>query len=134
MIIGYLKDITADRETGYKTFPVIFGWNPTVWIGDLFLALSIFSAFMLLRDAGPISFIMFLASTALGISGQLYAHLVKQKCETQSSYPIETTVRSFILWHLAVVVKYRPEWLIFSVVFYLLFELVLFYRPSQSQI
>jgi 4-hydroxybenzoate polyprenyltransferase len=134
VIIGYLKDITADRRTGYKTFPVIFGWNPTVWVGDLFLVLSALFGYLLLRDSGTIPAMVFWAATLLAVTGQLYAHLVKPKSEIRSSYSIETTVRSFILWHLAVVLQYRPEWLIFSVLFYLLFEWVLYGRPSQSQI
>jgi geranylgeranylglycerol-phosphate geranylgeranyltransferase len=39
VLIGYLKDITADEHTGYKTFPVVFGWTSTVWVGDAVLLL-----------------------------------------------------------------------------------------------
>jgi len=132
VLIGYLKDISADRETGYRTFPVEFGWNRSVWLGDLNM---IMCALMF----WPLSFNAYSAvfgalALIVAASGQLYAHFVKEKKEENSTYPIISTVRSFILWHLGVVVSFVPELIIFSIVFYILFELTIFFRPMHAQI
>ena len=44
VLIGYLKDISADRVTGYKTFPVVFGWNASVWVNNIFVILVVYDA------------------------------------------------------------------------------------------
>lgn len=35
VVMGYFKDISADRRTGYRTFPVVFGWQPAAIYSDL---------------------------------------------------------------------------------------------------
>ena len=42
VLIGYLKDIDADKVTNYKTFPVVWGWNSSILLGDVFALASIF--------------------------------------------------------------------------------------------
>ena len=134
VLMGYLKDITADRKTGYQTFPVKFGWNTTVWAGDLFVLLAILLSYFLVGFDDVISSIIWSIGTVVAISGQWSGHFIKNKVEAHASYPIVSTVRAFILWHLAVAVHLRPEWLLFAILFYLLFELVLFTRPEKEQI
>jgi len=33
VVMGYFKDISADRATGYRTFPVTFGWRAAAICG-----------------------------------------------------------------------------------------------------
>lgn len=134
VLIGYLKDISADKATNYKTFPAIFGWNKTIVAGDFFVVVSIISCYLLIGHSNLYSFSIFLIASIISIAGQLFGHFTKHKIETNSTFPISSTVRSFILWHLSVVVFYQPGWLLFSVVFYLCFEIILFYRPQKDQI
>ncbi len=35
VVMGYFKDISADRATGYRTFPVVFGWRAAAVYGDV---------------------------------------------------------------------------------------------------
>ncbi len=134
VLIGYLKDITADKKTGYKTFPVVFGWNKTIWAGDVLLLLSIFFCYYLIGYKDVFPFTIFLISSSVGISGQIKAHVMQNKVESNSSYPIISTVRAFLLWHLAVTIHFRPEWLVFGIIYYLIFEAVLYFRPAKEQI
>jgi len=134
VLIGYLKDISADRATSYKTFPVVFGWDKTIFAGDLFVILSVLSCFMLIRSNEPISFSVFILATIIALSGQFIGHFTKQKIEKNAAFPISSTVRSLILWHIAVVIHYQPNWLWFSLVYYLCFELALYLRPEKDQI
>jgi 4-hydroxybenzoate polyprenyltransferase len=132
VLIGYLKDITADKETGYRTFPVEFGWNRSVWLGDLNVIMCALMFWVLGINA--YSAVLGALALIIAISGQLYAHFVREKKEENSAYPVISTVRSFILWHLGVVVGFVPELIIFSIVFYILFEITIYFRPMHAQI
>jgi hypothetical protein len=73
-------------------------------------------------------------ATVIAVSGQIYAHITSEKTETNASGTITATVRSFILWHLAVILTFREDWWPGLIVFYLLFEWTLWKRPSQAQV
>lgn len=132
VLIGYLKDISADQATNYNTFPVIFGWNKTIWVGDVIVLISSLIIFTLVKT--NIGFLMAVIATTIAVMGQLYAHLVKIKNEANASYPIIMTVRSFIFWHGAAILDNQPNWIYFLLLFYFFFELFLYLRPERAQI
>jgi 4-hydroxybenzoate polyprenyltransferase len=134
VLIGYLKDITADRATGYRTFPVVFGWNKTVYIGDLFAGASFIISLCFIPKGNIFSMFYFITASVFAFSGQMYAHFTKNKTEANSSFPIACTVRSLILWHLSVVTTYQIHWAVFTIIFYAFFEIVLLIRPKREQI
>lgn len=134
VLIGYLKDISADKATNYRVFPVVFGWDKTVMVGDINVLVSIIACYWLIGYQDPYAFSVFIFASAISISGQLYGHFTKNKSEHNATFPISATVRSFILWHLAVTIYFRPDWLLFSIIFYLCYEIVLFTRPQKEQI
>jgi geranylgeranylglycerol-phosphate geranylgeranyltransferase len=133
VLMGYLKDIHADRETGYRTFPVVFGWNATVWIGDILVLLSTGWG-AAIAFPGSLSKAVWGVATIIAVSGQIYAHITSEKTEANAARPITATVRSFILWHLAVILFFRENWWPGLVLFYLFFEWTLWKRPSQAQV
>jgi 4-hydroxybenzoate polyprenyltransferase len=134
VLIGYLKDMTADLQTGYRTFPVVFGWNATVWVGDVVALLSSLIGLTLLQHPVSLAGLFWLAATVSAIWGQGYAHLTSRKTEENSTLPVINTVRSFLGWHLAVIVAIRPESAGWCALFYSLFEVVLATRPVNHQI
>ena len=104
---------------------------------ERWLTFGILGAFFCYRLVGHHdlkSFIVFLIASAVAVSGQIAGHFMRNKVEKNAAYPIISTVRAFILWHLACVVHFRPGWTIFGVIFYLVFELILFNRPAREQI
>ena len=133
VLIGYLKDISADRATGYRTFPVVFGWDATMWVGNLFVAICA-GLGLYLTYLHKIPFIIMMVGVLVAVSGQLYGHFTKVKKESNAVFPILSTVRSFILFHLAVFLLYFPAiwWVALS--FYILFELIIRLRPEKGQI
>jgi len=134
VLIGYLKDINADRNTGYSTFPVKFGWNSTVWLGNFNLIVAMFVCFQLIDLKNSMAVLFFIAATVIGISGQLYALLTKNKKESNAGYPIISTVRALILWHLSIVVNFHTNWFLYALFYYGLFEISLMMRPEKNQI
>ena len=133
VLIGYLKDIDADRETGYKTFPVVWGWQKSVLIGDLF-ALATICFFWLGTKHTIYDTVPGLAGSTIIIFGQWKAHTAKNYSPQTALLPILATVRSFILFHIAVVLCFQPQWWPYTIAYYLFFELFLFKRPSRFQV
>lgn len=137
VLIGYLKDITADKETGYKTFPVQYGWVKTMWMGNINVLVSVITCSILVYfNYSVFGFITLLLATIVAIRGQVYGLITRDRTEENSAIPVASTVRSFILWHLAVIFSFQSSIpvLIFGALFYILFELVIYNRPQKEQI
>ncbi|HUU52930.1 MAG TPA: UbiA family prenyltransferase [Candidatus Heimdallarchaeota archaeon] len=134
VVMGYLKDITADRETGYRTFPVVFGWKATAIYSDILaVAAAVFTASALYKAHTNIFGVsIFLVAIAVNAFAQIKIHLTRD--ESMAHGPIANVVRAFILYALAIVVTLKPEWLGFIAVFYLIFEAALKYRPEKTQV
>ncbi|EHQ30926.1 UbiA family prenyltransferase [Mucilaginibacter paludis] len=138
VIIGYLKDISADRETGYLTFPVAYGWNNSLLVGIVNAIISSIATYFLITThilKWPSLLIAVIASV-IAFGGIIQGLLIKEKVEKNSAIAIGSTVRSFILWHISVVVAFQPDqlFLLGGIGFYLLFELVMYARPQKEQI
>ncbi|MBL7697002.1 MAG: UbiA family prenyltransferase [Chitinophagaceae bacterium] len=133
VLIGYLKDIEADRATNYKTFPVVFGWRKTIFAGDVFMLPALFF-FWWTSSHGYPQLLFGIAGSVVMIAGQIIAHLAKKQDEQEALIPILATVRGFILLHLAIVLRYQADWLVYAIIYYLLFEWALYNRPSKYQV
>lgn len=137
VLIGYLKDITADRETGYMTFPVVYGWAKSMWMGNLNVLVSmVCCGTLVFSQYSHSAAITLVLASLIAIRGQLYGLLTKDRTEENSAIPVTSTVRSFILWHLAVIFAFQHSfWVVLSgVLFYGLFEVVIRNRPQKEQI
>lgn len=133
VLIGYLKDIEADRATGYSTFPVVFGWKPTILVGDVFAAIALF----LFWRGGPMNAEAMIAgslATVIIIAGQVYGHATRRHDPVGAIIPITSTVRGFLLLHIAVVLQWKPGWWPLAILFQLAFEWALSKRPSREQV
>jgi 4-hydroxybenzoate polyprenyltransferase len=133
VLIGYLKDIEADKATGYKTFPVVFGWKKTALAGD-FIALATLIFFWLSVNYNWLTDITGIMGTIIIISGQVIAHLSKQENEKEALVPILATVRSFVLLHIAVILQFHSYLWPYALLYYGLFEWALYKRPSKYQV
>jgi 4-hydroxybenzoate polyprenyltransferase len=142
VLSGYLKDISADRETGYNTIPVRFGWKPAVVISLFYgTAASVFSslilksngAFEVVSAAGAGRLVIWMA----GIIVLFLAHiqfLTGNEDEKKAHGGIANVVRAFILIHTAECLVFKPSMLIPGLLYYGLFEFVLFIRPEKTQV
>jgi 4-hydroxybenzoate polyprenyltransferase len=133
VLIGYLKDISADQKTNYHTFPVIFGWDKSIWVADglyVFMGIAYFTLF----QHNFMSMFFGLCALIIGFSGLLYGHFTKEKIESNAAYPIISTVRAFLFIHFGLICSEMPGLWIFCLVFYLFFELIIYFRPVRMQI
>jgi 4-hydroxybenzoate polyprenyltransferase len=132
VLLGYLKDVTADRLTGYETLPVKAGFRVTVLVSAGFLAGAAGASGVLLRGLG-------LAGAAVAVGGILAmggAHVLAWNAgsEREAHRAIAWSLRGFVLLHLGETVAARPELWAAAALFYAAFELALARRPERTQI
>ena len=133
VLIGYLKDIDADRATNYKTFPVVFGWEKTVIAGDCIALLTLLFFWISFNfDLTPL--IAGLAGSIVIIYGQIAAHNIKEQTIEEALIPILSTVRSFVLFHIAIILQFHSYLWPYALLYYGLFEWALYKRPSKYQV
>jgi geranylgeranylglycerol-phosphate geranylgeranyltransferase len=135
VVMGYLKDISADRKTGYRTFAVVFGWRPTAIYSDIiaFLAAS-FTCLVLISRVRFVIFgvVFFIIALAINLYAQIRINQIRD--ENKAHGPIANVVRAFILYCAAIIVSLKPYWVIFLGIFYLFFEITLKFRPEERQV
>lgn len=135
VVMGYFKDISADRQTGYRTFPVVFGWKAAAIYSDaaaLAAALCVGGALYSTHRPQLTGIVLFLLAAGINLSAQVRIHRTRE--EKQAFGPIADVVRAFILYCGAVILTLQPGWVYFFVVYYFLFEFTLLRRPEQSQV
>jgi 4-hydroxybenzoate polyprenyltransferase len=137
VLLGYFKDVEADRATGYVTLPVRFGRRASVLVSAVVSVLSVFCSLLLLRAvgahvAGSLGAPLWLAGAAL----LLAAHLrMLPTTRDEDAHPaIAMAVRGFVLMRLGEVALLRADLAPAALVVYGLFELALLHRPCREQI
>jgi len=135
VVMGYFKDISADRKTGYNTFPVRFGWVANTVYSDLVALGAAAGTGLAIRLSGRMNWpgtTVFVVGLAVNTWAQVAIHGIRD--EAKSHGPIANVVRAFVLYCLAMVLTMKPEWILPAVLFYGAFELVLKLRPERAQV
>ncbi len=142
VLLGYFKDISADRATGYRTLPVVFGRRVSVAAsGACTLAAGIASAlglastgFWSRRSGAAAGFALLLWVAGLLVLALAHAWILHARSERETHGPIAHSVRGYLLLHLGEAVALRPSLALFGLALYALFELALATRPERSQV
>ncbi|MBU0994350.1 MAG: UbiA family prenyltransferase [Proteobacteria bacterium] len=139
VVAGYFKDISADRATNYNTFQVRFGWFASAVYSDILAGLSILFTYLAIKPvlnhggfAANVSLLLLIVTAVLNIIAQIQLHIIRD--EEKSNGPIATVVRSFILYCSVIIVAFKPWWIPFLVINYIMFEKVLKARPEKTQV
>ncbi len=140
VLSGYFKDITADRATGYKTLPVVFGRKVSAITSDIFALFTIISSsavvLLILKNNyssySTISVFLLIAGILTSITAQVRLHFVKTDEESYRS--ISLVVNSYILILSGVAAANKPGWSILLIAYYLCYMLVIKIRPAKNQI
>ena len=139
VLLGYLKDVEADRATGYRTIAVRFGRRATVAASAAFgLGAAAASACLVWRPFADVSPDK-LPGAALWVAGLLLllaAHFRAARVRTDAeAFPaIVLSVRGFLALHLGEASLLRPSLFPWAVVLFLAFEAALAARPCREQI
>jgi 4-hydroxybenzoate polyprenyltransferase len=133
--MGYFKDISADRQTGYNTFPVRFGWRANSIYSDLVALGAAVGSGASIWLSGRLNWLgaaVFVAGFLINVWAQVAIHRIRD--EAKSHGPIANVVRAFVLYGLAMVLTMKPGWVLPAALFYGAFELVLKLRPERAQV
>jgi len=142
VLLGYFKDISADRATGYNTLPVLAGWGVAVFASAVLLLATVACSVALLvlysntlRSTGLPEFPALLLWGS-GVVLLAYAHILmlRTRDESRAHVSIAQVVRGYLLLHLGEAAALRPALTVPAIVLYLIFELVLAQRPERTQI
>jgi 4-hydroxybenzoate polyprenyltransferase len=136
VLTGYYKDIAADRVTGYRTLPVVFGRGPSAWVSDALAAIAFVGAVVALWGTtlfGVVAALPFLvAAVAAAVQAQVRLHSVTTDAGAHRA--IAPVVHGYILLLGGLAAAYQPLWLPGLALFYLAFVAVLSRRPMAAQI
>jgi 4-hydroxybenzoate polyprenyltransferase len=141
VLMGYFKDISADRASGYNTFVVAFGWKKAAVASDIFALISItatgWGIYSVLGTETTLtwkwgSLLVYAAAVAALFVAQKGIHAIRD--ENLAYRPIAYVVRGFILLRLAEIIVLKPSWIVPSVLFYAAYEWMLKKRPEKRQV
>lgn len=140
VLAGYFKDVEADRATGYRTFPVVFGRRAASWVSDVFAGAAWMAAFAVvwlrwpdLSAAGRVAPGPLLLTAALvSLVAQYRLHRVTADREAHRA--VVLVVHAELLLLMAVAVTYRPQWMVPLMALYLAFVATLAVRPAEAQV
>ena len=140
VLAGYFKDVSADRASGYRTMPVVFGLRPSALASDALAVLALLSCGLTLAlvnapdlDAGLLlSATFMIGATAWTALGQLRLHEVA--IESEAHRAIAPAVHAYILMLSAVTVALQPEWAALLAILYAGFLIAMAQRPMKEQI
>lgn len=144
VVLGYLKDVSADRATGYRTIPVVYGWSATVMASFVFLGLGVAAlGFFLKRELiyqraselQPVAILaMALAALAVIVNAASHLALLRIRDERDVQGPLAWVLRSYLYVHIAQCIALRSSLVVPVFALYLAFELILALRPDRRQI
>ena len=139
VLLGYFKDIDADRATGYETLPVRHGRQLSVLVSAVsgLVALGCVAGVLTISTQPPApAAVIALAFVLAGCLFTLRAHARMWSVETDAAaHPaIGDSVRAFVNLHLGLAVWLQPGFLAAAPVLVVLFEIALASRPERSQI
>ena len=141
VLVGYFKDVEADRATGYNTFLVVFGRRLSSIASNIFGVLTILSvifvfsysnSFERLLEQSSIQIIILALGILIMFFCQVLVHFIKQ--DDESSNAISLSVHAYILLLTSIIVLNKNEWIIPMIIFYVLFNLTMIFRPAKNQI
>jgi 4-hydroxybenzoate polyprenyltransferase len=140
VLVGYYKDIPADRATGYRTFPVVFGLARSHLVSDGFVVGAIAGAAASIATLGTTRGVVHLvaglafavpALTAAAVA-QVRTHGVVSDRDAYQA--IGPGVHAYVLLMAAVAAAARPAWAGGLALFYAGFVATLRRRPMAEQI
>jgi geranylgeranylglycerol-phosphate geranylgeranyltransferase len=134
VLLGYLKDVEADRATHYDTVAVRFGRRATVLASAVFATLGLAASLWLVQSRLMVS-----AGTALWCIGAvvlLGAHVLAWRSTADDdAWPgIQASVHGFVALHLGEAAVIEPHWTLVAWVLFGASIAAMLQRPVRRQI
>jgi 4-hydroxybenzoate polyprenyltransferase len=140
VLAGYFKDVEADRATGYRTLPVVFGRAAATRVSDAFAGLTWLAAAAVVAGQWPALGIAGRAAAAglLGAGGLVslvaQARLHRVRVDAEAHRAVVPVLHAELFGLAAVAVAYRPEWMFALLALQGTFATLLARRPAPAQV
>ena len=136
VLVGYFKDITADRATGYRTLPAVFGWRPATIVSMVLAAGAIATWLWAWTELGAVANFTVTLLAGSGLLGLVLAHgeLLRQHDERLAYRAVAWSARSHVHLQLALAAAADVRLSLAALLGAAIFELMLPLRPDRSQI
>jgi 4-hydroxybenzoate polyprenyltransferase len=141
VLVGYFKDVEADRKTGYNTLLVVYGRKVASVFSNSFGLVTIVFVLIsfneLQRHSHQLSENIFaslilIAGIAAMMLCQIIIHFVKR--DDESGKAISLSVHAYILLLMSIIILNKNDWVIPVIMFYGLFNFTMSTRPAKNQI
>jgi len=133
VLAGYFKDVEADRATGYKTLPVVFGRGVAAWASDALAIGAFFAATFALRGGDMLVAALFIVPAAgWSFIAQWRLHGVEH--DSEAHVAIGPVVHTYVLLLAGIAVAHQPTWIVWIVPFVATYALTMRARPMAAQI
>lgn len=136
VLVGYFKDITADRATGYRTLPVVFGWRPAAIVSMVLAAGAVAAWVWAWTELGAVANVAVTLLAGSGLLGLILAHgdLLRQRDERLAYRAVAWSARAHVHLQLALAAAADARLSLAALLGAAVFELMLPLRPDRSQI
>jgi 4-hydroxybenzoate polyprenyltransferase len=139
VLLGYLKDVEADRVTGYETIPVRFGRRTAVAVSACLGALALVPSAILAAPAAARPPTWSIVATPFWLAGVVYlvvAHvgMLGVRRDDDAHPWIVASVRSFVLLRLGEALAHDPSLFHGAIAIIILLEASLGARPDRRQV
>ncbi len=116
VLLGYFKDVEADRATGYDTLVVHFGRRVALWVNGLHALAGVACSLGLvclagegaIRDAAAAAGVVLWAGGVAGLATAQH-RMAKTSRDDEAYGPIAIVVVAYVALHLGEAVLLRPE-------------------------
>jgi 4-hydroxybenzoate polyprenyltransferase len=137
VLVGYYKDISADRRTGYQTLPVVFGRRVAAVVSDGLAGISFVGAAVVLATAPTAAGIavatpFVIAAVVAMALAQYRLHSVRTDEEAHRA--VGPVVDAYVLIMAGLAAAHRPTWVPALVGCYFAFRWTMQRRPMREQI
>ncbi len=133
VLAGYFKDIEADRATGYRTAPVVFGRRRTSWASDVLAVGAFLAAIPALTDGFvPLALVFIIPAATWSLLGQWRLHRVHH--DTEAHAAIGPVVHTYVFLLAGIAVAHQPAWVIGLIPFIIAYGWTMSRRPMATQI
>jgi 4-hydroxybenzoate polyprenyltransferase len=142
VLLGYFKDVEADRATGYDTLVVHFGRPVSVWVSAVHAVLALVCSVLLMavaRGSTALEGAAVVVGSLLWVTGalaSLIAHWrIAKTTRDDEAYPaIALVVAGYVALHLGEATLLRPEFALAASVLFPLSVVALVLRPEKTQV
>jgi 4-hydroxybenzoate polyprenyltransferase len=134
-LLGYLKDVGADRATGYETVAVRFGRKPAVVLSAAhWLAGAACSALLLSETTSITDLGAMLALAGALLIGAAHVRIWPKTRDDEAHPSLVWVVVGYVALHFGEAVAFRPALALPSIALLGLLGLALRARPERSQL